>query len=395
MRQSVPLAAVAVTSLIAGLASATPAVAAPPDVDWTARATSTYESLQRYFFLGPDQNNLYQENYPKQTGDNPYSYLFPYREATAAAVSLNGAMRNSVVHRPDLVTRFSTFARYWTATPGTAGYVSYVAPPIGTGGDLFYDDNAIVGLEFVRGFHATRDRGMIGHAVDAFAAVTRGWDTDPSRSCPGGEHWAETSWNNIRAANVTGLGAELAAHLYLVTHDRLYLDWARKLLTWNQTCLRQSAGLYWNDMGYDGTVNRTLWTYNSGAMIGAATLLFRATGDRAYLNNAVTEAQGALDYWTAEDRLYQQPAIFNSYLFNNLLLLDSQAPNPRYRSVIQDYADRVWSSNRDPATGLFHFQPSGGGAPDPGFPAQTLEQSAVVQILSALAWSPRDYWRIA
>lgn len=56
----------------------------------------------------------------------------------------------------------------------------------------------------------------------------------------------------------------------------------------------------------------------------------------------------------------------------------------------------MWTANRDSATGLFHFQGSGGGAPDPvSVPAQTLEQSAMVQILGALAWRPRDYWHIA
>ena len=55
----------------------------------------------------------------------------------------------------------------------------------------------------------------------------------------------------------------------------------------------------------------------------------------------------------------------------------------------------MWAANRDPATGLFYFQPSGGGAPAPGGPAQTLEQSAMVQIYAALAWNPRDYGWIA
>jgi hypothetical protein len=376
-------------ALLAAPTFASAPAAAAPVPQWTSRSTASWQALQQYLAVG----NLYQENYPKQTGDNPYSYLWALREATTAAVSLNGAAGNTTVRRSDLLTRFKAFDLYFQQSP--VGYQSYVAPPLGTGGDLFYDDNAIVGLEYVRGFYATGDRSYLQHAADAFSADTRGWDTDASHPCPGGEKWVETAGNTIRGANVTGLAAELAAHLYLLTHDQQYLGWAGRLFAWNQRCLQQSPGLYWNDMAYDGTVNQTLWTYNSGAMIGAATLLYRATGDRAYLRDAVAEARGALDYWTAEDRLYQQPAIFNSYLFNNLLLLDSQAPNVRYRSVIQQYADRVWSANRDATTGLFHFQASGGGAPDPNVPAQTLEQSAMVQTLSALAWSPRDYWRIA
>ena len=376
-------------ALLVGSVGTVPAAAA---TTWTDRATSAYQALQQHMYVDP----LYQENYPRQAGDNPYSYLWAYREATTAAVSLHGAPGESAVSGRDLATRFTNFGAYWQDTPGRTGYESYVAPPLGTGGDLFYDDNAITGLEFVRGYYATGDRSVVPHAADALNAVIRGWDTDMSRPCPGGEKWIESDSNTFRAANVTGLGAQLAAHLYLIGHQRAYLDFARKLVDWNRQCLRQSPGLYWNDITYDGVVDKTLWTYNSGAMIASATLLYQATHDRSYLRDAVAEAEGALDYWTADDRLYQQPAIFNAYLLNDLLLLDSQAPNPRYRAAFQDYAARVWSANRDPSTGLFHFQASGGGAPDPAHvPAQTLEQSAVVQIFAALAWRPRDYWRIA
>ncbi|MFG1610779.1 glycoside hydrolase family 76 protein [Actinoplanes sp. NPDC049265] len=385
MRHVIRLATTAALSAaLVGSAGILPAQATSP---WTGRATSAYRSLQQHLYLDP----LYQEDYPRQAGDNTYSYLWPYREATTATLSLHEAPGNRAVDRRDLATRFAGFGSYFSS-----GYHSYVVPPLGAGGDLFYDDNAIVGLEFVRGFHATGDKKLIPHAVDALDAVRRGWDTDMSRPCPGGEKWVESDSNTFRAANVTGLGAQLAAHLYLIRHRRADLDFARKLFAWNQRCLRQSPGLYWNDISYEGVVNKTLWTYNSGAMIASATLLYRATHDRFYLHDAVAEAKGALDYWTAGDRLYQQPAIFNAYLLNDLLLLDAQAPNRRYRAAFEKYAARVWADNRDPATGLFHFQVSGGGTPDPEHvPAQTLEQSAVVQIFAALAWNRRDYWRIA
>jgi hypothetical protein len=389
MRRALHLAAATgLATLLVGSIGTVPASAASV---WTDRATQAYQALQRSLYVDP----LYRENAPAQAGDNPYSYLWSYREASTATLSLYGAPGSSAVSRGDVSTRFTNFHAYWQDTPGRPGYASYVTPPLGSGGDLFYDDNAITGLEFVRGYHATGDGSLVPHAVDALNAVIRGWDTDTSRPCPGGEKWVESDGNTFRAANVTGLGAQLATHLYLIQHKRAYLDFARKLFDWNQRCLRQSPGLYWNDIGYDGVVNKTLWTYNSGAMIASATLLYKATNDRAYLQDAVAEANGALDYWTTDDRLYQQPAIFNAYLLNDLLLLDSVAPNPRYRSAFETYAARVWSANRDPSTGLFHFQTSGGGAPDPAMPAQTLEQSAVVQIFAALTWNPRDYWRIA
>lgn len=357
---------------------------------WAQRAKSAYAAMQHYLYGGPSSHNLYREDYPVQPGDNPYSYEWTNREATAGLVALANVAGVTGLSN-ELSTRFSTFSYYWSSNPGTEGYESYVLPPLGSGGDLYYDDNAVTGLEFIRGYATTGDASLVRHAEDAFAAVTRGWDSDPSHVCPGGERWNETTSNNIRAANVTGLGDELATHLYLITHQQSYLDWGIKLFRWNQQCLEASPGLYWNAIGYDGTIDHTFWSYNSGAMIGAATLLYRATGQRSYLSDAVAEAAGAMAYWTADNRLYDQPAVFNAYLFNNLLLLDSQTHSLAYLNEIRTYAEDIYANNRDPQTGLFHFGPGGGGSPQPSVPAQTLEQSAVVQIFSSLAW-PRNDW---
>lgn len=373
-------------TMIAG--AATPAWAS----DSGTRARQSYEALQRHLYQGPDEHGLYLENYPKQPADQPHSYLWEFREATAAAVSI---AETSGRYREDVGDRFATLQLYWNGDSARPGYASYLPPPLGGGGDVYYDDNAVVGLELIRGYEASGDRTLLQRAKRAFDVDTRAWDTDASHPCPGGLAWVDNPGNNIRAANVTGLASELATHLFQITHDRDYLTWGTRLYSWNRECLQQSPGLYWNSIGYDGTVDKTLWSYNSGSMIGAATLLYQATGTRSYLDNAVADANGALDHWTQGDNLYNQPAIFNAILFNNLLLLDSVRPDPRYRSTIEQYADREWASNRDPATGLFHFQPSGGGAYDPAGPAQTLEQSAMVQIYAALAWKPRDLWRIA
>lgn len=138
----------------------------------------------------------------------------------------------------------------------------------------------------------------------------------------------------------------------------------------------------------DGT-NPTLWTYNSGAMIGTATAIFRGTGDRSYLDRAVDDAQGSLAYWTQGTRLHDQPAIFNSFYIEDLLALGAVRPDPAYLKTASDYAAATYAGNRDPATGLFRFQLSGGGDYDPAAPAETLEQSAMIQIFATLAAATR------
>ncbi|MCQ4079489.1 glycoside hydrolase family 76 protein [Streptomyces sp. RB6PN25] len=362
---------------------------------WAKRAAASYDALQQYLYLGSAGHDLYRETTPTPPGHNPYSYVWEFREAGQATLDLQNIPGNQSTFRPDVASRFAALQQYVSTNPARPGYNSYVPPPLGKGGDLYYDDNAEVGLSLVSAYHATGDRNLIGRARTAFAADARGWDTDPSDTCPGGERWIENSGNKGRVANSTGLAALLSVELYQTTGQRTYLHWAERAYQWNRTCLMQSAGLYRNGRGDDGTVDPTLWSYNSGAMIGTAVQLYHATGDQRFLDNAISDADGALAYWSQGDRLYEQPVIFNAYFFQDLLLLDSVHHDPRCLALLQAYAERLWADNLDPATGLFQFNADHGGAPDPALPVQTLTQSAVVQLFSLLAWQPAGYARIS
>ena len=360
---------------------------------WADRAAASFAALQKYLYLG-GANGLYLENYPWQTGDNAYSYLFDLVEATAATIDMAGISTVGTSYRNEAALRFDALEYYWDPNRTPPAFDSYPPHPPASAGDPFYDDNAITGLEYARQFLATGDRRWLDGASGAFAFDTSGWDTDPNHPFPGGLHWVDASWNTIKATNATALAAELATHLYEATADRAYLDWGQRMYAWTRTYMRAAAGLYWNSVDFQGNIDKTLWIYNSGAMIGAATLLHRATGDSSYLEQASEDATGAVQYWTAGDRYFDQPCVFNAIFAANLLLFDSQSPGP-YRPVVERYAQHIWSSNRDPATGLFKFQPSGGGAYDPNARPQTVECSSAVQLFALLAWLEPDYWRAA
>jgi hypothetical protein len=365
---------------------ATAAHGAPGDdrALWADRARASYQALQDNLYLGAAGHRLYAESIP--AGGNPYSYLWEFREATQATLEVRRVPGDRGRYAADVADRFAALEQYRSPAPAHPGYQSYLPAPLGGGGDLFYDDNAVVGLTFLDAYRAGGGAGALAGARAAFSTDLRAWDGDPAVACPGGMHWVEADWTAIRAANVTGLFAQLAANLYAATREPDYLAWAVRAYDWNVACLKQSPGLYRNDISDDGTVNPTLWTYNSGAMIGTATVLYRATGDRRWRDRAVADARGAMAYWTGDDRLYQQPAIFNAFLFRDLLQLD-----PAYRSTLDDYAGRLWRANRDPATGLFRFGPGNGGAPDPAQPVGTLNQAAAVQLFALLADAPGQY----
>lgn len=385
-----PLPAALALAVLAGALWATPAAAADSDRQtapstWAERATASYRSLQQHLYQGPQEHGLYLEKTPRTEPENAHSYLWPLREAAAATVDMSELPRSGDRYDRDAAERFTTLRLYFNPRDGRSGYDSYLPAPLGQGGDVFYDDNAVVGLTFLDQYRTTGNKLYLERAAETYRVVTRAWDTDPAKPCAGGMHWVDSPSNYMRAANVTGLSAQLAAELYAIEREDHYLANAKKWYEWNWSCLRRSPGLYDNSRDDDGSTNKTLWSYNSGAMIGTATTLYRATGDRTYLDRAVQDAEGSLAYWKQADRLHDQPAIFNAFYFDNLRILDEVRPNREYRKTAAAYAERTWKDNRTPADGLFRFQPSGGGDHAPDAQAETLHQSAMIQIFAGLA----------
>ncbi|MDN3246008.1 MULTISPECIES: glycoside hydrolase family 76 protein [unclassified Streptomyces] len=352
--------------------------------EWADRATTSYRALQKHLYEGARHHGLYLEHTPRQPADPEHSYLWPFREAAQAAVDMQALPHTGAAYRHDAAERFATAELYYTSGE-RPGYESYLPAPLGTGGDVYYDDNAVVALTQLDQYEATGDERFLKRAERVVPVVSRAWDDDTGKACPGGMDWYDSPNNNIRATNVTALSAQLAARLYEHTRDRAHLDKAEQWYGWVYSCMRKAPGLYVNDRGDDGSTNETLWTYNSGAMIGTATALYRGTGNAGYLQKAVEDARGSLAYWSTGDRLHDQPAVFNAFYFKDLLDLDALRPDPARLQAMSAYADGTYRTNLDASTGLFRFQPSNGGDYDPAAPAATLNQSAMVQIFATLA----------
>lgn len=342
------------------------------------RAISGYEALQASFYV-PDVQ-LYRETAPTYQG-NSYSYHWPFSRAVAATIGLAGIPEIGDDVSDDLQERFGGGERYWDAGHAPPGYASYVVPPLGNGGDLFYDDDAWTGLNLVKMYRLTNDIAMLDRARQVFDVLVTGWDDDPSHPAPGGVFWVDAGWNRDRNVVSTGTAAQLGLHLYELTGEQRYLDWALRMYDWVNINLLAPNGLFWDHIDLAGTIDTTQWSYNQGTMIGTNVLLARVSGDQSYLDRAVAIADAAIAFYGEEDRLFNQPPEFNAIYFENLLLLFSVHPDSDYLSSARAYADRVWETHRDAATGLFTFSN----------PVKLQEHASIVHIFAILAWAPEDY----
>lgn len=386
-RNFAKLAVVLTGTAAVGLAD--PAAAhAGERVDAVKRAIASNAALERFFAT---DHGLYLETYPN-TISNSYSYEWPFSQAMMAGIDLAG-MKSGGRYAKTAKARLAALEHYWSPRParGPAHYASYVMPPLGNGGDAFYDDNEWDALAKIQWYYQTGDQASLTRAKQLFELVVYGWDDDPNHPCPGGVFWTQAPWSQDRNTVSNGPGAEVGLHLYEITGNSRYLDWAKRMTDWVDGCLLAPNGLYWDNIKLDGSIDTAQWSYNQGVMLGAKALLFRATGDASALAEAQAIADAALAFYGEQlqdgrTRYFSQPARFHAIFFANLLLLASIRPDPRYLAAMNTYEAQARDLYLDERTGLFRF-------PDNDAPnaVTLLEQSAMVRIQAMQAWNPADW----
>jgi len=354
------VAAAVVLGWTAALVS-TPVAGAQPVVGASApptdqqRAIASYQALQAYLYLPTDQ--LYQAS---TTGtSDPFSFLWPFTNAMAGTGYLvaspgGGPYAADVAARVAGLLAYQDLAEHTpTGKAQPPAFESAVAPPLGPGGDTYYDDNAWASLDLVQAYRLTADPTDLALAEQSFHFVVSGWSKDKTAACPGGVYWVDAGWNTDRNTVSNAPNAEVGAELYQLTGDAFYLTWAKRMYQWVDRCLAAPSGLYYDHIAADGTVDTTEWSYNQGTMVGAGVLLYQVTGKHSYLNRAVATAQAATAYFGTGSELDTQGPAFNGIYFRNLFLLDEVRPDAAYASDAETYGTYMWTQQRDPTTGLF------------------------------------------
>jgi hypothetical protein len=263
--------------------------------------------------------------------------------------------------------------------PGLPSYNGNVLPP---GGVSYYDDNEWVGIELTRLYKRRHEAPLLERAEQVMAFVMAGWQTNPKLACQGGVPFSDSPSNTDRNTITNGPAAELGVQLYRLTGNQAYLQFAQMAYEWVRRCLLQPSGLYADHIRQHGVIDQTLWSYTQGAMIGAGTLLYQATGNGAYLYQARQTANAAQPYFTIERLLGENP-FFPSVYFRNLMYLDAVTHDPPGTRLAQSYANYMWV-NRRLKGGLF----VSGSPPS----SQLLVQAAVVQTYALLSTSPSTYF---
>jgi Glycosyl hydrolase family 76 len=324
--------------------------------DNTARARVAYAAMERRFF------DPRSGDFRDTAGGVVGSHAWPFSQALAATLEVAPLERPRSHMSRVLRQRFALLDRRF------ASGQLYTAQPQGY---VYYDDNEWISFDLLDWNDLHAHPSAVLRAASVFAAVAAAWSSDPTLPCPGGVPWTtvpnERSRNTVSTANAAVLGLRL----YLLNPQPFLLQSSIRMLSWLDQCLLAPDGLFWDNIGPDGTVDQTEWSYNQGSVMEAYRLLYLATGNPADLARAESIADTTLAVFSS--RWSSEPPEFAAIFFRRLLGLAALDGRTNYVAAAQAYANQLWSQRHH----------------------SLLEQAAVVQLYAALATAqlPRQHAR--
>jgi hypothetical protein len=291
-------------------------------------------------------------DYRDTAGGPVGSHAWPYSQALAATLEVAPLEPRNLHVRRVLRQRFALLDRRFRS-----GQLYTTSPQ----GYLYYDDNEWISFDFLDWNDLHSNPTAVRKAAGVFGALAAAWSSDPTFACPGGVPWTTAPGYPSRNTVSTANAAVLGLRLYLLSPQPFLLQSSTLMLGWLDECLLAPNGLFWDNIGPNGTVDQTEWSYNQGSVIEAYRLLYLATGNPADLARAESVADTTLA--ALRSRWSSEPPEFAAIFFRRLLSLAAVDGRTDYVAAAQAYASRLWKQRHH----------------------SLLEQAAVVQLYAALA----------
>jgi hypothetical protein len=368
--------------------------AQPADPDtYLKRAEVIYRNVwQRYRV--PAHQGLFKENYPDNKKDSlsymqgggvaekQVSFLWPFSgvfSATNALMSVSANYRRKYKSYQD--TLVTGIELYGDSKRQPFGYQAY--PVQFEKADRYYDDNGLVGIDYMESYLVTRNPLYLKRAQQVFKFIESGWNNDAG----GGVTWLE-GHKDQKPACSNGMAALTALKIYQGCKKPVYLDAGKKYYDWIYKVLRDTNGVIANDIKVKGQLNHVYWTYNTGAVIEAAVLLYRFTGEKVYLKQAQKLAADSYAYFSKASRNKNLSIAidlpwFVTVLFRGYAALYEVDGNYTYLSAIEKSLNYAWLNSRDSYGLVSHtWLPDAEGLKKPKW---LLDEACIAELYTRLA----------
>lgn len=226
----------------------------------------------------------------------------------------------------------------------------------------YYDDMEWNALAMLRAFQATGDERYKTASKEVWTDIQTGWNTNAG----GGISWKKDQPYSKNACS-NGPACILAARMFQEFGDIKDKEWALKIYGWEKETLFNPA----NGAVYDNIDSRTntvqtswIFTYNEGTFLGSALELYKITGEKGYLNDAIKAADYTLNNLVnSNDRLLKSEGdgdgglfkgVFIRYFTQLILLPDLDAgAKKRYVAFFKLNAETLWRTGTNKQEVLF------------------------------------------
>lgn len=337
------------------------------------------------------QYGLFAEYYPNS--HKPSLTYFHQQDKQAKEVSFLWPMSgvfssvnillevDSAKYRPYLDSMVYAVELYLDTTRFPKGYQAY--PSQFEKVDRYYDDNGLVGIDYVDAYMLTNNEKYLTKAKEVMAFIESGWSDDLG----GGATWLE-GVRDQKPACTNGKATVLALKLYNATQDTRYLNYGLKSYNWMMsTLLDDSLHIIWNSLltkdQITSQVQKHPYTYNTGTMIQSAVHLYKATSNEKYLRDAQKMAEGAYNFFferldngipLVKDIPWFTVVLYRG--FEDLYLINK---DPKYINTIRECLDWAWDHARD-AEGLPYRDWTGRNKNENKNPKWLLDASCMIEL---------------
>ena len=333
---------------------------------WAERADTASVALVNYFW-NPDK---YYCNY-NSAGDTTFHY---WPQAHALDVFTDWYLRTGT---PEILKLYDEW---------------YEGVPAANGGSFwnpYYDDMEWNGIAALRVWKATGDRRFLLVAKQLWEFIIPAWNDRGG----GGMTWKKgMEWSKNACSN--GPAAILAARLYQELKQEEDLQWARRIYAWEKEHLFDNGAIYDNLNGDTGKIANFCLTYNQGTFIGAGVELYKITGDKSYIRDAILAADYTLDHLTVDGDILQPEGSGDGGIFKGIfvryftqLIREGDLPETtkkQYITFLRDNAETLWQQGND----------GGRFAPDwremPGNPSAMTPQLSGCMLMESMALLERE-----
>jgi predicted alpha-1,6-mannanase (GH76 family) len=242
---------------------------------------------------------------------------------------------------------------------------------------FIYDDMMWWIISLARAHEITGNHEYLNTSIEGFQYVYK----ESYDAAAGGMWWDFRHSGKNSCINFPTVIAAMT--LYNITKDTAYLNKAKDIYSWSLANLTDSTTGRAADNNINGHKGFSDYTYNQGTFIGAAVMLYKATGQQSYLDNAkkgadytqakMCDADGILPAegdWNEQGVL---KAIFGHYI----MTLVKDAGQQQYLPWIRKNINTAWG-NRDATRGIMHRNYK---IPCPTGVVQSYEASSAVELM--------------